>query len=114
MIIVGGRNLYPEDYEQVAAGQDGVRQGNIAAFGLPERERMVVVAESARSAERAQRLVDDLLGALTRRLSHAPEEVVLVRPGTLPKTSSGKVQRDLCRRRYRAAELVVVATARRR
>lgn len=113
MIIVGGRNLYPEDYEQLAGSRDGVRHGNVVAFGLPERERMVVLVESAWATERAQGLVNGLLTALTRELSHAPEEVVAVRPGSLPKTSSGKLQRDRCRQRYEAADFVVVASARR-
>ncbi|NDI46758.1 AMP-binding protein [Goekera deserti] len=111
MIIVGGRNLYPEDYEQLAAGRAGVRRGNVVAFGLPESERMVVVAESRLAPDEARRLAQELLVDMTRELSHAPEEVLIVQSGALPKTSSGKVQRDRCRQRYRASELPVTASA---
>jgi fatty-acyl-CoA synthase len=111
MIIVGGRNLYPEDYEQLAAGIEGVRRGNVVAFGLPEHERMVVVVESRLATPQAQLLAAELLNDMTKKLSHAPEEVVVVRAGTIPKTSSGKVQRDRCRQRYRAEDLPVIAAA---
>jgi fatty-acyl-CoA synthase len=111
MIIVGGRNLYPEDYEHLTATVPGVRRGNAIAFGLTELERMVVIAETPRSGDNAQTIADNVMRELRNRLPHAPHEVVLVTSGTLPKTSSGKVQRRLCRDWYRAGQLPVVATA---
>jgi fatty-acyl-CoA synthase len=114
MIVVGGRNLYPEDYEQLVTAHTGVRRGNVIAFGLADVERMVVVAETAFAADRAGRLACDVMQMLTQELSHAPKEVIMVRPGTLPKTSSGKVQRGRCRDRYLAGELPAVASVSRR
>jgi len=99
MIIVGGRNVYPEDVERAVAEVDGVRAGNVIAFGVerqPGREGIVVVAE-ARTADRAVR---SAVAARVRDAVGLPPEVVLVLPGTLPKTSSGKLQRSLCRWRY--------------
>lgn len=110
MIVVGGRNLYPEDYEQCAVGVDGVRRGNVIAFGIPEQERMVVVAETRALEADGLTVAQATMRLLTRRLSHAPQEVMLVPPGTLPKTSSGKVQRGVCRQRYLAGELPAIAT----
>jgi fatty-acyl-CoA synthase len=110
MIVVGGRNLYPEDYEQCAVTVDGVRRGNVIAFGVPQQERMVVVAEARAGGGDGTTIARQTMQALTRRLSHAPQEVVLVPPGTLPKTSSGKVQRGVCRDRYLAGELPAIAT----
>ncbi|MER5215102.1 AMP-binding protein [Streptomyces sp. NPDC002838] len=112
LIIVGGRNLYPEDYEIVAEAVPGVRGGNVIAFSLPDQERMVVVAEGTGGAASQDRLAHDLFERLRRAAQHAPAEVVLVRPTTLPKTSSGKKRRGTCRDRYLAGELDVVATAR--
>ncbi|MBD0420193.1 AMP-binding protein [Streptomyces sp. TRM S81-3] len=111
MIIVGGRNLYPEDYEIVAEAVPGVRGGNVIAFSLPDQERMVVVAEGTGGAASQDRLARDLFERLRGAAQHAPAEVVLVRPATLPKTSSGKKRRGTCRDRYLAGELDVVATA---
>jgi len=110
MIVVGGRNLYPEDYEQCAIGVEGVRRGNVIAFGLVDQERMVVVAETRAQDEAGIAVAEETMRLLTRRLSHAPHEVMLVPPGTLPKTSSGKVQRGVCRQRYLDGELAAVAS----
>jgi len=105
MIIVGGRNVFPEDVERAVAEVDGVRAGNVIAFGVERRtgrEGLVVVAEikdpdvlTVRAA--VADCVRDAVGL--------PPEVVLVTPGTLPKTSSGKLQRSLCRTRYLGEDL---------
>jgi fatty-acyl-CoA synthase len=109
VIIVGGRNVFPEDIERAAAGVDGVRAGNVIAFGVEGRkgkEALVVVAESKAGDSAPVRL------AVATRVREAvglpPEEVVLVVPGSLPKTSSGKLQRSLCRSRYLDAALELV------
>jgi fatty-acyl-CoA synthase len=100
VIIVGGRNVFPEDIERAVARVDGVRAGNVIAFGAPGRrgrEAVVVVAET--KADDAAPVRD----AVATRVNDAiglPAEVVLVEPGSLPKTSSGKLQRSLCRSQY--------------
>lgn len=113
MIILGGRNLYPEDYELHAEDVDGVRKGNVIAFAIPERERMVVVAETTVDAERADAVARSVLDRLRRKLPRGPEEVLLVAPSTLPKTSSGKRQRGECRELYTAGDLDPVAVVKR-
>lgn len=101
MIIVGGRNIYPHDVENVAASVSGVRPGNVIAFGINGRkgkEALVVVAESKADDQVALR--DAVSVKVCDSIGLPPEDVVLVSPGTLPKTSSGKLQRQLCRARY--------------
>ena len=112
MIIVGGRNLYPEDYEEAAELVDGVRSGNVIAFSLEDTERMVIVAEGRGDSAALQSLAIQLRERLQATTEHAPQEVVLVRAGTLPKTSSGKRQRRQCRDRYLNGGLEVVHTLR--
>jgi fatty-acyl-CoA synthase len=100
VIIVGGRNVFPEDIERAAAGVEGVRAGNVIAFGSPGRrgrESVVVVAETR--ADDATTVRDAVAASVTDAVGVAAE-VVLVRPGSLPKTSSGKLQRSLCKTRY--------------
>ena len=109
VIIVGGRNVFPEDVERAVGELDGVRAGNVIAFGIEGdrgRESLVVVAESK---------ADDLtvvrkaVAERVRQVVGVPaKDIVLVTPGTLPKTSSGKLQRSLCRRRYDDGQLVLV------
>ena len=109
MIIVGGRNVYPEDVERALADVVGVRAGNVIAFGIDGaqgKEGLVVVAES-KSDDHAQ-----VRRSVAQRVRDAiglpPKEIVLVQPGSLPKTSSGKLQRSLCKVRYLGEELQAV------
>ena len=110
VIIVGGRNVFPEDIERACNHVDGVRAGNVIAFGVETakgKEGLVVVAES-KLAEGTSDL-EPVRRSVTERVREAvgvpAKEVVLVAPGTLPKTSSGKLQRTLCRDQYLGREL---------
>jgi fatty-acyl-CoA synthase len=109
VIIVGGRNVFPEDVERAAASVEGVRAGNVIAFATERkrgRESIVVVAET--KASETAGLHDSVVHRVRDAVGVPPADVVLVRPGTLPKTSSGKLQRSLCRDRYHDDELEAV------
>jgi fatty-acyl-CoA synthase len=106
VIIVGGRNVFPEDIERAVGGLDGVRAGNVIAFGMEGykgKESVVVVAE-VRTDE-----PDVVTGSIHHRTLDVcglpPRDVMLVKPGTLPKTSSGKLQRAKCKELYLAEDL---------
>ena len=114
VIIVRGANHYPQDIEAtVEAADPSINQAGVAAFGVYDEtgERVVVVAEVARTSLRK---VDPK--ALTARIRQhvveqreiAIDDVVLIRPSTLQKSSSGKVQRSQCRALYLANDLDVV------
>ncbi len=106
VIIVGGRNVFPEDVERAAAAVVGVRAGNVIAFGSDRkrgRESIVVVAET--KSDDLHEVHDSVVTHVCDAVGVPPVEVVLVRPGTLPKTSSGKLQRSLCRDRYHDDQL---------
>jgi fatty-acyl-CoA synthase len=109
VIILGGRNVFPEDVERAVGALDGVRAGYVIAFGIGGdrgREALVVVAETkADDRDALRRLVHD---EAKEAAGVPPKDIVLVAPGTLPKTSSGKLQRSLCRRLYRDGQLVLV------
>lgn len=101
VIIVGGRNVFPEDIERAVGMLDGVRAGNVIAFGMEGykgKESVVVVAEVKGDDHVAIR------DAIHRRTLEVcglpPRDVMLVQPSTLPKTSSGKLQRSACRQHY--------------
>ena len=106
VIILGGRNVYPQDVERAVNDVAGVRAGNVIVFGTAGKrgkESLVVVAETKEPELDAVR--DAIKLAVYGAVGMAPQEVVLVSPGTLPKTSSGKLQRSLCKTRYTDAEL---------
>ena len=101
LIIVNGRNYYPQDLEWQASQVEGVRRGNVVAFGLqhPElgREYVVVAAELRAPAEDAaaeETLRQQIQGQILAALALRVDEIVLLAPGSLPKTSSGKLQRS--------------------
>ena len=110
IVIKAGRNIYPHEAETVVDGVDGVRKGCVAAFGVPDAalgtERLVVVAET-RVTEPTRR--EQIRGEIVERVAGAlgvpPDLVVLARPGSVLKTSSGKVRRGATRDAWRAGRL---------
>lgn len=113
MIIVRGVNRYPQDIEMtVEQSHKVIQSGSVAAFALhtDDRERLVITAEVQRGA---QQNWDEVIQAIRRRVTEVhelpPEAISLVRFGTLPKTSSGKIQRHACMNDYRNNALKVVA-----
>ncbi|MFD9390069.1 fatty acyl-AMP ligase [Streptomyces sp. NPDC060000] len=109
LIVVDGRNHYPQDVEAtVQDAHPAVRRDRLAAFGVPggEGERVVVVAEHTRTASVADldvpALARTVRAAVSARHGLRLADVLLVAPGTVPRTSSGKVARALTRARYLA------------
>jgi fatty-acyl-CoA synthase len=98
LIIVAGRNYAPEPIEAAAARAQSVRPGNVVAFGAPGNrgtDDVVIVCESA--AEDRAGIADDVRARVATEIGVAVGEVVILGPGMLPKTSSGKLQRSRTR-----------------
>lgn len=98
VIIVGGRNLYPADVERAACEVDGVRPGNAAAVRLDagrRRERFAVVVEArgAGADEADKQLRKQIAARVVDAVGARPSAVVVLPPGSLPKTPSGKLKR---------------------
>lgn len=94
LITVAGRNVFPAEVERVAAGVQGVREGAVVAVGVGERSirpGLVVVAEFRGPDEAAARA--DLIQRVASECGLVPADVAFVRPGSLPRTSSGKLRR---------------------
>ena len=115
LIILHGRNHYPQDLEAtVEAAHPDLRPGGVAAFALEVdgRERLAVVAEVERRREAAAS-PEAITGAVRYAVAeaHAAQVriLVLIRAGGLPKTSSGKVRRGACRSDLLAGRLPVIA-----
>ncbi|HVX40327.1 MAG TPA: beta-ketoacyl synthase N-terminal-like domain-containing protein, partial [Gemmatimonadaceae bacterium] len=115
LIIIRGRNHYPQDIETtVGRCHAALRPGCGAAFGLEidGEERLVVAHEVDRQAL-ARLDADAVFAAVRRALAEEHdvlvERVILLKTATVPKTSSGKIQRSRCRAMYLAGELTIVA-----
>ncbi|NLA35998.1 MAG: fatty acyl-AMP ligase, partial [Actinobacteria bacterium] len=109
VMIVGGRNIYPQDVEVVAGNVEGVRTGNVIAFGIDDSrssQHIVVVAEAR--TDDANGLAKAVTRAVSNEIGIPPREVVFVKPGTIAKTSSGKLQRALCKAEYGNGELQLI------
>ncbi|MER7732196.1 fatty acyl-AMP ligase [Streptomyces erythrochromogenes] len=111
LVIVGGRNHYPHDIERTAeSAHPAIRPGCVAAFGVDAdgAEQVVVAAELRRGAgdgtepRARQDVVNAVLRAVAQEHRLTVREVVLLPAGTLPKTSSGKLQRREARKEYLA------------
>ncbi len=106
VIIIRGKNFHAHDLESVVSEVPGIRTGNVVAFSSAREtgESFVIIAETRSEAE-----TDPLRRSVRNRLSEAigitPDEVVIVPPGTLPKTSSGKLKRSESKRLFESGSL---------
>jgi fatty-acyl-CoA synthase len=112
LIIVHGRNVWPQDLEWTAERQvEALRSGDVAAFSVPTPEEEKVVAlVQCRTREAAARAELITCTASILRVSHGLEvEVVLVPPHSLPQTSSGKLSRSRAKALYLAGAFAEAA-----
>lgn len=118
LIIIRGANHHPQDIEDtVYESHPALEANGGAAFSaeVAGEEKLVVVQELKRTARRTAdyaAIFYKILGALSEKHGLAPHDVVLVAPRALPKTSSGKIQRDACRRLWQREELKPLAVLR--
>jgi amino acid adenylation domain-containing protein len=115
LIILRGRNHYPQDIElTVERSHAALRPGCGAAFAVEREgeERLVVAVEVQREHRHddAAGIIAAIRRAIADEHEVTPDAVVLLKPATLPRTSSGKVQRHACRAAYLAGDLATVAT----
>lgn len=113
MIIFRGKNIFPQDAEGIVADSDArVRPGRVLAFALPDQESELAVvlelkegheneAEINEVAQNARALLQQELGIPRATLIFVPQ-------GTIPKTSSGKLQRSKCKAEWLAGRLAVI------
>lgn len=104
VMIIRGRNIYPQDIEAtVQQSHDAFRPAGGAVFAFEDAEGVVIVQEVERSRiadEDHQALIAHISQAVVEAHGVAVLDVILVKPEVVPKTSSGKIQRVLCRQLY--------------
>ncbi|MBA1200955.1 non-ribosomal peptide synthetase [Pseudomonas capeferrum] len=105
MLIVRGQNLYPQDLEKTLEREVAVlRKGRVAVFAVDDKgeEGIGIAVEIGRNVQKAiepAALIKTLRQVVADACRQAPAVVLLLHPGALPKTSSGKLQRSACRLR---------------
>ncbi|HEY6912723.1 MAG TPA: AMP-dependent synthetase, partial [Myxococcales bacterium] len=102
VIILRGKNHAPQEFEEALDGISGVRPGCSAAVAVttPEGEELALLVETDGAADAEQ-----IRARVTERTGVRPHEVRLLAPGTLPRTSSGKLRRSEARRQLECGEL---------
>jgi 1-acyl-sn-glycerol-3-phosphate acyltransferase len=110
IIIRAGRNIYPEELEQAVGNIAAVRTGRVAVFGSKDRksgtERLVVLAETrTRDPLERERLRTEINTLASDLIGAPPDEIVLAPPGTVLKTSSGKLRRAASRERFEQGDI---------
>ena len=105
IIIRAGRNTYPHEIEEAISAIPGIRKGGVAAFGSPDpqngTERLVVMAETKETNPEARaKLIAAAHEVVTAIAGSAADDIVLVPPRGVPKTSSGKVRRSSAKELY--------------
>ena len=101
-----GRNYAPDDIERTLDGIEGIRRGCYAAAGIAidgdEGESLVVFAERARARDPDGDvgLARAVSGRIMESSGFKPARVLVLEPGTLPRTSSGKIRRSEAKRRF--------------
>ncbi|MBW4428177.1 MAG: amino acid adenylation domain-containing protein [Nostoc desertorum CM1-VF14] len=115
LVIIRGRNLYPQDIELTTErSHNALRSGSVAAFAVEveKEERLVVVQELE---FRAKPNIDEVTAAIRQVITEEHEvqvyAVVLIKAGTIPKTSSGKIQRRATKAGFLAGTLEVVGSS---
>ncbi|HVX42179.1 MAG TPA: aminotransferase class I/II-fold pyridoxal phosphate-dependent enzyme [Gemmatimonadaceae bacterium] len=114
LVILRGANVHPQDVEPAVAECHPALSGGVAAVGatIADEERLVIVAEVTRHAATHGVDGDEVLAAVRAAVANAVNAEVgalaLVRPLTIPRTSSGKIRRGACRDAWLAGELATV------
>jgi fatty-acyl-CoA synthase len=105
LIILNGRNIHPQSIEWAVADVEGVRRGNVIAFSVPgTNSEELVLAVETRTDDHAS-LTDAIKTCIQKELSLSIGEIICLKPGSLPKTSSGKLQRRKARQTFLNGEL---------
>jgi 1-acyl-sn-glycerol-3-phosphate acyltransferase len=110
IIIRRGRHIYPEEIEKAVGELEGVRKGCVAAFGAREptgaTERLIVLAETRYTNPTLRGQLKVLINErVVNCIGEPPEEILLVPPHTVLKTSSGKLRRAATRAAYEDGSL---------
>ena len=102
LIIINGRNIWPQDIEWAVEKVDGVRGGGVAAFSVDDGhgERIIVVAERRGMDAEALTALKREISSVVQNAVGAPAEIVLARPHSMVMTSSGKLSRAKVKQKY--------------
>lgn len=118
LIIVNGKNYYPQDFEYLSEVSDpALRPGNVAAFSIDyERTTKVVLLQEVRHnysnqmTKNIEEIAYKIRSSINNQYDLNIDEIIFIKSGTIPKTSSGKIQRHGARLGYLNGELEIIGS----
>jgi len=113
LLIVRGRNHYPQDIERTVEQSHRLfRGGGAAAFSVQDAGEEVVVVVQEVERQATALAIDELAAAIRSAVSEQHDlhvfSIIFIKAGTLPKTSSGKLQRRACRDQFLTGQLSII------
>jgi amino acid adenylation domain-containing protein len=113
LLIIRGRNYYPQDIERTVEQCHALcRAGGAAVFSVPQADEEVVVAVQEVERQAVTQDIDGLAGAIRIAVSEEHDlhvaSILFIKAGSLPKTSSGKVRRRACREQFLTGRLTII------
>lgn len=110
VIITAGRNLYPAEIEEIVGDISDVRKGCVVAFGAYDQnkgtEQFTIVAESHKKDPKIKnKISNEIVDKVATNLGIPPDKIIIVPPGTILKTSSGKLRRNSTKEAYLKGKL---------
>ena len=113
LIILNGVNYYPQDLEKaIENSHEAIQPFGVAVVSTSSPEKLIVIAEIQRHYIRKTDILKSVIQQIRKDISQAfqlvTHHIVLIKPGQLPKTSSGKVQRNACKEKFRCQELPAI------
>ncbi|WP_082102403.1 AMP-binding protein [Robbsia andropogonis] len=111
IIIIRGSNYFPHEIEETLAQHPALHKSSCIAFGLPDDENgteRLVIAVEARPVDATSKMRSECQLLLQQDIGFAAHDICFVEPGTLPRTTSGKLQRVKCRDLYTSGGLEVI------
>ncbi len=110
IIIRAGRNIYPHELEEAVGNVPDIRTGRVAVFGSEDKhaktERLIVMAETrSKDNKKLDKLRTEINVLATDLIGSPPDEVILAPPGSVLKTSSGKIRRAASRELFEKGEI---------
>ncbi|BCA97093.1 hypothetical protein TUM19329_34540 [Legionella antarctica] len=114
LIIINGRNIYPQDIERITYdSHDQLIKNSAAAFAaaLGNEEKILIIAEVEEHLKPAvyEEILQGIKKAIFEESGIFPYDIILIPPRHISKTSSGKIQRSMCKKNYQENQLKIIA-----
>ena len=110
ILIFNGRSIAPDDIEWCLSSCDFIRPGGVVAFSadIDDKEQLIIAAELRDAKQADPELIANIRGIISRDCSLHAQKIILLNRNSIPRTSSGKIQRKLCAEQFNQNKLKII------